>query len=297
MKGILLTGGNGTRLHPITKAISKQMLPIYDKPMIYYPLSVLMLAGIREILLISTPRDLPVFQELLGDGKKWGLTFSYAVQEKARGLAEAFFIGEKFIGKDSCALILGDNVFYGHGLTGMLQEAVKLQKGAVIFGYYVKNPKDFGVVEFDEKGKILSLEEKPKFPKSNYVVPGLYFYDNSVLEKAGKVKPSERGELEITSINQMYLEEESLQLINLGRGMAWLDTGTQDALLEASNFVKTIQSRQGIMVACLEEIAYRNGWIDRNQIQDMARTLSKTKYGEYLLELLRESERCQNIKK
>ncbi|SRR3712207_6679816 len=291
MKGILLTGGNGTRLYPVTKAVSKQILPIYDKPMIYYPLSVLMLAGIQEILIISTPRDISLFQELLGNGEQWGLSLSYAVQEEANGLAEAFRIGKDFIGRDSCALILGDNIFYGHGFTGMLQQAVKLQKGAIIFGYYVKNPKDFGVVEFDEKGKILSLEEKPQFPKSNYVVPGLYFYDNSVIEKATRVKPSERGELEITSINTMYLHENTLQLMNLGRGMAWLDTGTQDALLEASNFVKTIQSRQGIMIACLEEIAYRNGWIDERIIQDLAKTLSKTKYGEYLLELFQERER------
>lgn len=297
MKGILLTGGHGTRLYPVTKAVSKQILPIYDKPMIYYPLSVLMLAGIREILVISTPRDISLFQELLGNGEQWGLTLSYVVQEEPNGLAEAFLVGEKFIGQDCCALILGDNLFYGHGLTGMLQEAVNLQKGAIIFGYYVKNPKDFGVVEFNESGKAISLEEKPREPKSNYVIPGLYFLDSTVIEKAKRVFPSERGELEIIDILKQYLEEDTLHVMNMGRGMAWLDTGTHDSMLEASNFVKTIQSRQGIMIACLEEIAYRNGWIDRNQIQDMAESLSKTKYGEYLLELLRESERCRNIKK
>ena len=283
MKGIILAGGSGTRLYPITKAISKQINSIYDKPMVYYPLSILMLAGIREILVISTPRDLPLFKELLGSGEDFGVRFEYTIQEKPNGLAEAFIIGEKFIGNDSCALVLGDNIFYGHGLTGMLKEAEARKDGATIFGYYVTNPQDFGVVEFDENGKVISLEEKPQNPKSNYVVPGLYFYDNTVIEKAKKVKPSKRGELEITSINEMYLQEDKLHVINFGRGMAWLDTGTHDALLEAANFVKTIQSRQGVMVACLEEIAYRNGWISKEKVLELAKPLMKTKYGEYLI--------------
>lgn len=286
MKGIILAGGSGTRLYPITKAISKQIMPIYDKPMIYYPLSVLMLAGIREILVISTPRDVVVFEELLGDGSNFGLKISYAIQEKPNGLAEAFLIGEKFIENDSCALVLGDNIFYGHGFTGMLKEAFSKEKGATIFGYYVNNPKDFGVVEFDEKGKAISLEEKPENPRSNYAIPGLYFYDNTVVEKAKKVKPSKRGELEITTLNEMYLKENSLNVVSLGRGMAWLDTGTHDALLEASNFVKTIQSRQGVMVACPEEISYRNGWIDKDKIKELAKPLLKSEYGKYLLNLI-----------
>lgn len=289
MKGIILAGGSGTRLYPITKAISKQINPIYDKPMIYYPLSILMLAGIREILVISTPRDLPLFQELLGSGEDFGIRFEYAIQEKPNGLAEAFIIGEKFIGNDSCALVLGDNIFYGHGLTGILKEAEARREGATIFGYYVPNPKDFGVVEFDKDGKVISLEEKPQNPKSNYAVPGLYFYDNTVVEKAKKVKPSKRGELEITSINEMYLQEEKLHVVNFGRGMAWLDTGTHDALLEAANFVKTIQSRQGVMVACLEEIAYRNGWISKEKVLELAKPLMKSKYGEYLVNLTTEN--------
>lgn len=287
MKGIILSGGSGTRLYPVTKVISKQINAIYDKPMIYYPLSILMLAGIKEILIISTPRDLPMFKELLGTGEQLGIEFSYAVQEKPNGLAEAFIIGEEFIGNDSCALILGDNIFYGHGLTGILQEAQKKEKGATIFGYYVNNPKDFGVVEFDNNGRVISLEEKPQSPKSNYAVPGLYFYDNTVIEKAKKVKPSKRGELEITSINDMYLKEGTLSVMSFGRGMAWLDTGTHDALLEAGNFVKTIQSRQGVMVACLEEIAYRNGWITKEQVLELAKPLMKSKYGKYLEQIVK----------
>ena len=287
MRGIILAGGSGTRLYPVTKAISKQMIPIYDKPMIYYPLSILMLAGIREILIISTARDILVFQELLGSGNELGLSISYEIQESPKGLAEAFIIGEEFINNDSVALILGDNLFYGHGFTGMLEKAVKNNVGATIFGYYVKNPKDFGVVELDSDGKVVSLEEKPKNPKSNYAIPGIYFYDNSVIEKAKAVLPSKRGELEITSINEMYLKENSLNVISLGRGMAWLDTGTFDGLLEASNFVKTIQTRQGIMIACLEEIAYNKGWIDDIQLLERSKSLEKTYYGEYLLSLLK----------
>lgn len=288
MKGIILAGGSGTRLYPVTKAISKQITPIYDKPMIYYPLSVLMLAGIKEILVISTPRDVKVFEELLGTGKDFGLNISYAVQFAPNGLAEAFLIGEEFIGNDACALILGDNIFYGHGFTGMLKEAVAKKEGATVFGYYVNNPQDFGVVEFDESGKAISLEEKPKNPKSNYAIPGLYFYDNTVVEKAKQVKASARGELEITTLNEMYLKENKLNVVNLGRGMAWLDTGTHEALLEASNFVKTIQSRQGIMVACPEEIAYRNGWISKEKVKELAKPLLKSEYGKYLEELIKE---------
>ena len=287
MKGIILAGGSGTRLYPITKAISKQITPIYDKPMIYYPLSVLMLAEIREILIISTPRDVVVFEKLLEDGSNFGLKISYAIQEEPNGLAEAFLIGEKFIGNDSCALVLGDNIFYGHGFTGMLKEASSKEKGATIFGYYVNNPKDFGVVEFDKNGRAISLEEKPENPKSNYAIPGLYFYDNTVVEKAKQVKPSKRGELEITTLNEMYLKENNLNVVSLGRGMAWLDTGTHDALLEASNFVKTIQSRQGIMVACPEEISYRNGWIGEENIKKLAQPLMKSSYGKYLLSIIK----------
>ena len=283
MKGIILAGGTGSRLYPVTAVISKQVVPIYDKPMIYYPLSVLMLANIKDILLISTARDIPMFRELLGDGSTLGVKISYEIQDSPKGLAEAFIIGENFIGDDSVALILGDNLFYGHGFTGILERASSLKSGANIFGYFVKNPKEFGVVEFSSDGKVLSLEEKPEIPKSNYAVPGIYFYDNSVIEKAKRVTPSERGELEITSINRMYLEEGRLNVINLGRGMAWLDTGTFDGLLEASNFVKTIQSRQGIMIACLEEIAYLKGWIDKETLLKRGAELSKTTYGEYLL--------------
>lgn len=287
MKGIILAGGSGTRLYPITKSISKQITPIYDKPMIYYPLSVLMLAGIKDILVISTPRDIPMFEELLQTGVDFGISLSYAVQEQPNGLAEAFLIGEDFIGNDSCALVLGDNIFYGHGFTGMLKEAEARKKGATIFGYYVQNPREFGVVEFDENNRAISLEEKPENPKSNYAVPGLYFYDNTVVEKAKKVKPSKRGELEITTLNEMYLNEGTLNVTSLGRGMAWLDTGTHEALLEAANYVKTIQSRQGVMVACLEEIAYRNGWITKEKVCELAKPLLKSKYGEYLMDLIK----------
>ncbi|MGL4970723.1 MAG: glucose-1-phosphate thymidylyltransferase RfbA [Cetobacterium sp.] len=288
MKGIILAGGSGTRLYPVTKAISKQVVPIYDKPLIYYPLSVLMLAGIRDILIISTPRDIGTFEELLGSGKDLGLKIEYAIQDAPNGLAEAFIIGENFIGNDSCALVLGDNMFYGHGLTGIVKAAATRQTGATIFGYYVNNPKSFGVVEFDENGKAISLEEKPENPKSNFAIPGLYFYDNTVVEKAKKVKPSHRGELEITTLNEMYLNEGTLNVLSLGRGMAWLDTGTHDGLLEASNFVKTIQSRQGVMVACLEEIAYKNGWITAEKVESLAKPLLKSHYGEYLMDLIKE---------
>lgn len=288
MKGIILAGGSGTRLYPVTKAISKQITPIYDKPLIYYPLSVLMLAGIKDILVISTPRDIGTFEELLGDGSDLGLRIEYAIQEQPNGLAEAFIIGEKFIGNEACALVLGDNMFYGHGLTGIVKEAATRETGATIFGYYVNNPKSFGVVEFDENGKAISLEEKPEKPKSNFAIPGLYFYDNTVVEKAKAVKPSHRGELEITTLNEMYLKEGTLNVLRLGRGMAWLDTGTHDGLLEASNFVKTIQSRQGVMVACLEEIAYKNGWISKEKVEQLAKLLLKSHYGEYLMGLIKE---------
>lgn len=287
MKGIILAGGSGTRLYPVTKAMSKQMVPIYDKPMIYYPMSVLMLAGIRDILIISTPRDIVNFKELFKDGSEFGLNIEYAIQEQPNGLAEAFIIGEKFIGDDNVAMILGDNIFYGHNFSSHLKEAAELKKGAMVFGYYVQDPRAFGVVGFDKNGKVTSLEEKPEKPKSRYAVPGLYFYDNTVVEKAKKVKPSKRGELEITSINEMYLQEEKLHVVNFGRGMAWLDTGTHDALLEAANFVKTIQSRQGVMVACLEEIAYRNGWISKEKVLELAKPLMKSKYGEYLVNLVK----------
>ena len=289
MKGIILAGGSGTRLYPVTKAISKQITPIYDKPMIYYPISVLMLAGIKEILIISTPEDISTFEKLLGTGKDFGVNFKYAVQEKPEGLAQAFHIADDigFIKNESCALVLGDNIFYGHGFTGMLKEAVEKSSGATIFGYYVNDPKSFGVVEFDENGKAISLEEKPNEPKSNYAIPGLYFYDSTVVEKSRKVKPSHRGELEITALNEMYLNEGTLNVISLGRGMAWLDTGTHDGLLEASNFVKTVQNRQGIMISCLEEIAYLNGWIDKTKILELAKPLSKSHYGEYLENLVK----------
>lgn len=287
MKGIILAGGSGTRLYPLTKAISKQIIPIYDKPMIYYPLSVLMLANIREILIISTPRDLPVFEELLGDGSQLGIKLEYKVQEYPNGLAEAFIIGEKFIGDDSVCLILGDNVFYGAGFSGLVEETAKLKEGSVVFGYPVKDPRAYGVVEFDKNGKAISLEEKPENPKSNYAIPGLYFYDNTVVKKSKSIKPSVRGELEITAVNEEYLKEDKLNVKQLGRGITWLDTGTPEYLLQAANYVETIQDRQGYYIACIEEIAYRKKWINKIQLEQIADTMLKTDYGKYLMDLLK----------
>jgi len=288
-KGILLAGGSGTRLHPITLGVSKQLLPIYDKPMVYYPLSVLMLAGIREILLVSTPDDLPSYQKLLGDGEQFGIKLSYAVQPSPDGLAQAFIIGEEFIGNDSCCLILGDNIFYGQHFSENLKAANARTEGATVFGYHVSDPERFGVVEFDKQGRAISIEEKPTKPKSHYAVTGLYFYDNRVVDVAKSIKPSERGELEITDINRFYLEDQSLKVEMLGRGFAWLDTGTHESLLEAGHFVHTIEQRQGLKVACLEEIAFHNGWLSAEQLETQGEYLKKTGYGQYLLALLKES--------
>lgn len=285
MKGIILAGGSGTRLYPLTKAISKQIMPVYDKPMIYYPLSILMLAGIQEIMIISTPRDISTFEELLGTGEQLGLKLEYAVQEQPRGLADAFIIGADFIGNDSVCLILGDNIFYGQSFSKLLREVAARESGATIFGYYVRDPREYGVVEFDEQGMALSIEEKPEHPKSNYAVPGLYFYDNDVVEIAKNVKPSARGEIEITSINNEYLRRGTLHVETLGRGFAWLDTGNHDALLDAADFVAAFQKRQGLYISCIEEIAFKRGFISREQLLKLAEPLMKTAYGQYLVEV------------
>jgi len=290
MKGIVLAGGSGTRLYPLTKAVSKQILPIYDKPMIYYPLSVLMLSGIKEILLISTPRDILVFEELFGDGSHLGVSISYKVQPSPDGLAQAFILGEEFIGDDSVCLVLGDNIYYGYGLADILMRSAEIKSGATIFGYYVSDPERYGVVEFDKNKNVIDLEEKPTNPKSNYAVTGLYYYDNTVVEKAKRIKPSSRGELEITDLNKLYLNEGSLKTELLGRGMAWLDTGTHESLIQASNFVASIEQRQGLKVACLEEIAYRKGYINNSQLKQLAEPLKKNQYGQYLLRLLDKSK-------
>lgn len=282
MKGIILAGGSGTRLYPLTMVTSKQLLPVYDKPMIYYPLSTLMLAGIQDILIISTPTDLPNFERLLGDGSSFGIHLQYKEQPSPDGLAQAFILGEEFIGDDSCAMILGDNIFYGNGLSRHLKTAANKEQGATVFGYYVDDPERFGIVEFDEEGKVISIEEKPENPKSNYCVTGLYFYDNHVVEMAKKVKPSARGELEITDLNRMYLEEGNLDVVTLGRGYAWLDTGTTDALAEATEFVRVIENRQGIKISAIEEIAYKNGWIDKEKLLDSANLYGKSSYGKHL---------------
>ena len=288
MKGIILAGGAGTRLYPITKSISKQIIPIYDKPMIYYPLSVLMLAGIREILIISTPKDIQLYKDLLGDGSQIGIRLSYEIQPSPDGLAQAFIIGEQFIGKDNVCLILGDNIFYGYGFSNILTQTAKLKDGAIVFGYYVNNPHRYGVAEFDNSGKVLSLEEKPEKPKSNYAVTGLYFYSNDVIQKAKSLKPSKRGELEITDLNRMYLHENRLKVELLGRGFAWLDTGTHESLLQASNYIATIEQRQGLKIACLEEIAYKTGFIDKQQLIKLSEDLKNIQYGEYLLKIANE---------
>jgi glucose-1-phosphate thymidylyltransferase len=286
-KGIILAGGSGTRLHPLTRSISKQLMPIYDKPMVYYPLCTLMLANLRQVLVITTPHDRPLFETLLGDGSQWGMRIEYAVQPSPDGLAQAFLIGEEFIGGDPCALVLGDNVFYGHGLSTVLEETAQRARGATIFGYWVKNPSDYGVAELDAEDRVVGLEEKPARPKSPWAVAGLYFYDDRVVEMAKRLRPSARGELEITDLNRLYLEDGSLELVKLGRGFAWLDTGTHEALLQAANFIQTIQARQGLQVACPEEVAFHKGWIDAAQLMALAEPLAKTAYGRYLADLAR----------